>query len=351
MNDAPGLEQRARVATDGEIAAINLQSARQASWRRFLADPRRDGLAEAILEQEMLVGQFLGDPDALDRMTQVARELARVDDASARTALVAAQVAGAAHRFAEARQHLAQARLRDAPSDQLERQSLACDQACGTDIPAVLDARRRIAALSGRLEDLVPLGSLLADLERFDEADAVYRQALESYDDVSPFPLAWTCFQLGMLWGELVADSDPVRAEHWYRQAIAYLPSYVRARVHLAEICAGDGRLAEAEGLLRPSLPSGEPEVAWRLADVLVLRAERDEAAVHLAAARARYEELLARHELAFADHAAEFYAGSGNDTARALALAEANAVNRPTRRALEQVSEIRQGNAGGSGC
>ena len=41
----------------------------------------------------------------------------------------------------------------------------------------MLAARRRIATASGRLEDLVPLGAVLADLERFTEADAVYRQA------------------------------------------------------------------------------------------------------------------------------------------------------------------------------
>jgi hypothetical protein len=45
-------------------------------------------------------------------------------------------------------------------------------------LDAVLAARRRIAAASGQLEDLVPLGAVLAELERFAEADAVYRRAL-----------------------------------------------------------------------------------------------------------------------------------------------------------------------------
>ena len=102
----------------------------------------------------------------------------------------------------------------------------------------MLAARRRIATASGRLEDLVPLGAVLADLERFAEADAVYRQAFYSYDDISPFPLAWVCFQLGMLWGELVPVPDLNLAALWYRRAIAYLPGYVKARVHLAEIYA-----------------------------------------------------------------------------------------------------------------
>jgi hypothetical protein len=51
--------------------------------------------------------------------------------------------------------------------------------------------------------------------------------------------------------------------------------------------------------------------------------------------------ELLEKHLLAFADHAAEFYAGSGNDSKRALELARVNVANRPTRRAVEQARAI----------
>lgn len=43
----------------------------------------------------------------------------------------------------------------------------------------------------------------------------------------------------------------------------------------------------------------------------------------------------------AFADHAAEFYAGSGNNHRRALELARINATNRPTPRAIKQAHAI----------
>src|SRR3974390_166185 len=65
VNDVANFEPVSPVATDGEIAAINFESARRSSWRRFLADPRREGLAEAIVEEEMLAAQYLGDLDAL----------------------------------------------------------------------------------------------------------------------------------------------------------------------------------------------------------------------------------------------------------------------------------------------
>ena len=144
-----------------------------------------------------------------------------------------------------------------------------------------------------------------------------------------------------MLWGELVPVPDLDLAALWYRRAIAYLPRYVKARVHLAEILVSQDQTGEAETLLRLALSSRDPEVGWRLADVLFAQQRFEEAETELDAARVRFEELLGRHRLAFADHAAEFYAGSGNDCPRALELARANVANRPTRRAVKQADAI----------
>lgn len=317
-----------RLATDGEIAALNLNSACRHAWARFDHGLRPEGLAETIVDMERLKLQFLGDAAALDRL----ETLARVQSSP----LVKAAVASAAHRFDEARRHLARVH-----PEAGERQKLSIDQACGTDLEAVLATRRRLADASGRLEDLVPLGAVLADLERFGEAHPVYQEAYQAYNDTSPFPLAWVCFQLGQLWGELVPEPDPDQAAHWYRAAVAYLPSYTKARVHLAEICLGQGQASEAEALLLPILSSRDPEVRWRLGDVLLAQGRLEEAKAQLDVARLGFEELLERHLLAFADHAAEFYAGSGNDHRRAVALARANAANRPTRRATQQAQTL----------
>ena len=90
------------------------------------------------------------------------------------------------------------------------------------------------------LEDQVPLGALLADLREFDEADQVYCDALRGYRDVSPFALAWVCFQLGVLWGESVPERQLARAERCgIDKPSRICPSYVKARVHLAEIYSG----------------------------------------------------------------------------------------------------------------
>jgi hypothetical protein len=58
-------------------------------------------------------------------------------------------------------------------------------------------------------------------------------------------------------------------------------------------------------------------------------------------AAQFGFEALIERHLLAFADHGAEFYAGSGNNWHRALDLARVNVANRPTLRAFERAHDI----------
>jgi tetratricopeptide (TPR) repeat protein len=340
-----------RIATTaGDIAAINLESARQRSWNRFWRAARQPQIAELIVEQEQLTAQFIGNLAAFDRLEILTRELARVEPDSARAALIAAQVACSMHRFAEARESLAQALARGAPTDATERLLLTIDQATGTNLSAVLAARHERAARPGHWEERIPLGALLADLGEFDEADRTYIEALRTYPDVSPFAPAWASFQLGVLWGESVPVPEADRAARWYSTAIDYFPGYVKARVHLAEIYLDDGRTHDAATLLAPVLESGDPEVSWRLADIAHAAGDAREAALHLAAARSGFEALLAKHELAFADHGAEFYLGSGGDSARALALAKLNLANRPTTRAFELYADASD-HYGGSQC
>jgi hypothetical protein len=63
------------------------------------------------------------------------------------------------------------------------------------------------------------------------------------------------------------------------------LPSYTKARVHLAEIYSSSDRASDAEALLIPAISSGDPEVRWRLADVLASQKRYAEAEVHMQAA------------------------------------------------------------------
>ena len=115
-------------------------------------------------------------------------------------------------------------------------------------------------------------------------------------------------------------------------------------RVHLSEILLDEGRLEDAEALLSPVASSGDPEVNWRLADVMVAREDLSNAELQMQAARSGFEKLLEKYPLAFADHGAEFYAGSGSDSRRAFKLARTNLQNRPTTARAEQVHEAAMG-------
>src|SRR5262249_22068125 len=109
--------------TDGEIAAINLESARRSAWARLARGPRLAGAAEAAVDHENWTAQSLGDLHALDRLEALASQLASAEDSS-RAALVQAQVASTAHRFRDARSHLARAALMGGPSEDIERHAL-----------------------------------------------------------------------------------------------------------------------------------------------------------------------------------------------------------------------------------
>jgi tetratricopeptide (TPR) repeat protein len=333
-------------ATAGELAVINLLSSLQRAWDVLGRWPDRSGAAERVVDEEQLKAQFLGDVTAYDRLTRLVSELSRNTPESASTHLIAAKVFSLVHRFADAKTHLVEAHNRGAPVDITDNALLSIKQALGEDLQEVLKARRRIAGTSPELQELVPLGALLADLGEYEEADRTYLTAIQQCRDVSPFALAWVCFQLGVLWGETVPQPQSRRAAHWYERAIGYLPSYVSARVHLSEIWLEDGNLEGAEALLLPVVASGDPEVNWRLSEVLDAQSKPVEADVQRNAARSGFENLLIRHELAFADHAAEFYLSSGADPQRACDLARVNLANRPTRRAFElaQVAALRAG-------
>jgi tetratricopeptide (TPR) repeat protein len=339
MSEAAEFDDTYFQTTDGDIAVINLESARRRSWSRFYQDPLREGIAETVVEHEQLSVQFAGDLAALDRLEFLAKQLSQSDATSARTSLIQTQVASMMHRFAEARRHLEQAETRGAPEADVSRIRLGIDQACGTDLDRVLRERRQTVRKSDGIENQVALGGLLADLREFGDADRTYRQALRNYSDVSPFPVAWVCFQLGVLWGELVPEPQVTRAAEWYERALERLPGYTKARVHLAEIYLSSGRADDAESVLMPALSSGDPEVCWRLADIMAVQGKDTDA--QMQAARSGFESVLERHPLAFADHGAEFYAGSGNDCRRALELALVNVANRPTLRAFEQAHEM----------
>jgi tetratricopeptide (TPR) repeat protein len=128
---------------------------------------------------------------------------------------------------------------------------------------------------------------------------------------------------------------DLRRARAWCEAAVRVVPVYVPAQGHLAEIEAALGETAAAVARLRPlARAPDDPDYATQLARILGDAGRTEEAQVWRDYAEARYDELLARHPEAFADHAAEFWFTVGGDPGRALRLARQNLALRPTPRA-----------------
>jgi len=79
---------------------------------------------------------------------------------------------------------------------------------------------------------------------------------------------------------------------------------------------------------------SDDPDYAAQLARIYADAGYTDDCRHWRARAAARYDELIAVHPEAFADHAAEFWLAAGGDPRKALALARKNLAIRNTPRA-----------------
>lgn len=325
-------------ATDGGLFVCNLESTLDHSWFTFHSHPERPGILDAILDSESIRSQFFGDYSSLDRLVSLSGYLLQSKPDMAGSHLFAAQVNSARHLFADAEQNLGRAEALGADEHAMSRIQLSIDQALGKNLELVLEQRLRNVANKNSIENRIPLGALLADLGQHDEANDVYIQALTTYADLSPIGLAWACFQLGFLWGEVVDEPDLEKAAYFYAKAVNYLPGYTHATVHWAEIEMENGKLDQARELLNSVIESGDPEAKWRMSELLAKEGKTQASEKALLAAEHMYEDLLSRHELAFCDHASEFYLGSGNKPERALKLALANFKNRSTIRAYELV-------------
>jgi hypothetical protein len=110
------------------------------------------------------------------------------------------------------------------------------------------------------------------------------------------------------------------------------VPLYAQAQGHLAEVEAELGEVDCAISRLRSlAASSDDPDYAGQLARILQDVGHEDESRRWRRLAASRYDELIASHPEAFADHAAEFWLAAGGDPDKALRLAKMNAEVRNT--------------------
>ncbi len=324
------------LATDGELARLNHESMLRRCWSMLNVSLERTGVLEALIDEEQKRIQFLGDYAALDRLSTLSEKMLSTESLTGNHYLVAAQIASAMHHFPRSLELLGMAEQYGAEPELISSARLSIAQATGRNLSAVLDERIARAEQFGGIQNLVPLAALYADLGEYDKAHSSYVKAIREYDDLSPFALAWVCFYLGVLHGETVPEPDLDEATGWYEAAIAYVPGYVHARVHLSEIYIEQNLLNQAAAVLDPIMDTEDPEVYWRYAQLKERSNMKAESEIFLHKAKVRFQDLLSRHELGFADHAVEFYLGTNQEIERAFELANKNLRNRPTLAAYE---------------
>lgn len=310
--------------TDGLIAQQNLtaqiEGLRAAAERGFAGPEVIDALVDALLTR----AQFFGTWGDFDEALALSAERLEGDDTVSAAYQRRASALAAVHRFPEALEVLNAA----PPNPGIAAAILTITEARGGSPNAVLAARQRsVTPERPMLGELVSLARALAAVGRFEDADAVYVEAAAGYADVSPFPIAWIAFSRGVMWGEVAGRPDLARP--LYLEAVARVPGYVVANVHLAELEAdADDPSAAVDRLARlPLAAVVDPEP-----DAVLGRISSD--AEFTKQALAGYERMLGLHPEAVWDHATEFFLADGNDPARALELAMHNLALRQTERA-----------------
>jgi tetratricopeptide (TPR) repeat protein len=325
--------------TDGTIALLNLQA-------------QIDGLeghstsAEGVSLIDLLIlhGLILGRISDYERAAQLADRLVHHADTDAAAYVARARTRVVFHRFEEALDDLDHADRISHTAAKRERAAIL--QALGHYHEAFV-AYGAAADLGGQFERAAALAGFWAERGKTETAQRFYLQSLSSYRGVSPFPLAQLDFQLGVMW---MRHEGLNQARTCFEAAIRRVPAYAAAQGHLAEVEAGLGNVEPALArLCRLAISSDDPDYAAQLARILSEMGRSEESAAWRRMAASRYDELVATYPAAFADHAAEFWLGVGNDPLKGFRLAEFNLRNRQTPRAYDLMAQALDANTAGA--
>jgi tetratricopeptide (TPR) repeat protein len=322
--------------TDGTIALSNLEAhidgLELCASRGDLASHEWCELIDLIA----LRAQILSRIADYERASALAEQYALDAPADGLAFLTRARTRASLHRFDEALADLDTAeRLGTDLGPEAERASIL--QAVGRYDEAIA-LRRKAAECHADFESLAGLACLHAELGEIAAAETWFDESCRHFRSVSPFPIAQLEFQRGHMW---FGHGNLNCARHWFEAAWRRLPAYAQAEGHLAEVEYELGERNAAVARLR-RLASGadDPDYAAQIARMLTEIGEVEEANLWRKQAEERYEQIVARHPAAFADHAAEFWLYVGGNPHRALTLAMLNLETRETPRANLLVSD-----------
>jgi tetratricopeptide (TPR) repeat protein len=319
--------------TSGEIAVSNLEGWVVDGEKKLAKHPNDVQTLLSLVEVLTARGQYVGTVGDYFRALELAEKLVTLAPKDPRAYLARAKAHGTLHRFDDSLADLAKAAELGAKAEGIDESKASILQARGNFDEAL--AMRHLA--SQRRPSLSSLGSeatVLAAMGRTEDAERLFTEAQYHYNDVAPFPVAWLWFQQALMWENA---GSPHRARELLKAAVDRLPVYAQAISHLAAL---EPR-TEAIALLDPVVQrTDDPEYPGELSVFVRDAGDVARADALLATAKKGYVALILRAPTAFADHAARFWLGPGQDPARALSLAEANVALRPTPQAKALVAE-----------
>ncbi len=317
--------------TDGTIALLNLGAqidGLELDVRLGHASIQsRAGLIELITLRGLILGHIADYQLAEEMAEQLVRDATRDG-----TAFVArARTRAVFHRFADALDDVDHAERHSLDAETTNRERAAILQALGR-YDEALAIREEAADRRATFENVAALVGLHTERGDIDAAEQLYVESRRRYRGVSPFPVAVLDFQLGLMWMNKGRLDD---ARTSFDAARRRVPAYAPAQGHLAEVEAELGDIESAVARLYSLAGSSDdPDYAANLARILGDAGRAHESRHWCRLAAERYDELVASHPEAFADHAAEFWLAAGGDSDKALRLARMNVEVRKTPRA-----------------
>ena len=325
LEDSGVKGSRRPVSTSWIIAGHNLDAEIKDRVKRAYTDPDQ---VMYLVNLYLTRGQTLASVEDYEKAEVASAELVKSYPNSGVAHLARALALGSLHLFDVESKELDEAARLGAPAQRVAGTRVALFEATGK----YDEAQKLMTPIDdhSKATAMVTAAVLEAHMQRTDEAERLFEKARTAFVDVSPFPIAWMDFQRGML---LEAAGKEKEARSYYLEALEAIPVYTHAAVHASITDPPDRAIARLEA---QKAVTTDPDVLAALADAHK-RAKHDaEAKKATDAARARYDELLAKHPEAYRDHAARFFLGAGNDTKKALDYAEKNAKLRPTEEAID---------------
>jgi tetratricopeptide (TPR) repeat protein len=329
--------QTTQMLTNSVIAQENLKIQSDSYYHSFINSKPDSHKALRAVKSLAVSLQFMGEVSTFEKMAEIDKRLETLKGSTHGT-YVRAIIAGSRHEFSQALNLLGEAADMGYPEGKLAEQRKAIQLARGENLPSIKSHYQTGTQNIGRA---ILLAATHIEEGDFESADEVYIAAINSYNDASPLGIGWVYFLRGVLHGEIWQDGDRDTAQESYEHALAYLPFYVKAAIHLSEILVGKGEVGRAHRLLLTVASTEDPEIHSALAETYTLMGDSQTAQEEVVLARAGYEKLLESESLAFADHAAEFFAADGARPAYATELIELDLSNRQSAKTYGQYIDM----------